>query len=407
MKTKFRMAQNGFTILTINAGSSSIKFSLYSDNKKPELLLVGKIEKIGTTTSSFEHKATGKHPVHKIITAKNISEAAILLIDWVENNIGFNKVSAAGHRIVHGMNHVRPVIISDLILAELQSITKYDPDHLPGAIMLIKKIAEKQPGLQQVACFDTSFHATLPRVAQMLPLPRRFEDEGIRRFGFHGISYAYLMEKLVSIAGVKIANGRLILAHLGSGASLAAVKDGKCMDTSMGFTPAGGFMMGTRTGDLDPGILSFLLQEDKITAKDVDSIVNHESGLLGVSGTSADMGDLLKNEKADKRAAEAIALFCYQVKKTLCAYTGVLGGLDTIVFTGGIGENAFQVRSKICAGLDFLGIHLDEKVNQQNDLLISAPESKVTVYVIPANEESMIAKYTIALLKEQAEENNK
>jgi len=385
-------------ILVLNGGSSSIKFALYTEDQNPVLFSAGKIQRIGSPDTRFSYKENNGSTTETKIDVKDIKEAAQYLAGWIKDNIGFEKIRAAGHRIVHGMNHVEPVIIDNEILKELKSISNYDPDHLPGAIVLIEKIWEQAKDMHQVACFDTSFHTTLPRIAQLLPLPRRFQEEGIRRFGFHGISYQYLMEKLFSTGGSQLANGKVILAHLGSGASMAAVKDGKCVDTSMGFTPAGGFMMGTRTGDLDPGIISWLLQKDKLNNKQLDSIFNHESGLLGVSETSADMGDLLKIEQSDQRAAEAIALFCYQVKKTLCAYAGVLGGIDTIVFTGGIGENAFRVRSEICAGLGFLGIQLDEKINQQNEMLISSGDSKVQVYIIPANEEYMIAKSTIALL---------
>lgn len=398
------MLQDELKILTINSGSSSIKFALYNQDENPVLQASGKIQKIGSADTSFEYKGAGNKTTHTAISAKNITEAASWLTSWLEKNIGFKSIAAVGHRIVHGMNHTQPAVIDHTLLEELKTISRYDPDHLPGAIALIAQIQQASPNLLQAACFDTSFHSGLPRVAEMMPLPRRFEKEGIKRYGFHGISYQYLVEKLFSIGGAALANGKLVLAHLGSGASMAAVKNGKCIDTSMGFTPAGGFMMGTRTGDLDPGIISWLLQEDKLNAKELDELFNHESGLLGVSGTTADMGELLKTWQTDTKAAEAIDLFCYQVKKNLCAYAGVLGGPDTIVFTGGIGENAFQVRTKICAGLDFLGIQIDEKKNRQNELLVSATGSKVAVYVIPANEEYMISKSTIELLNQS---NNK
>lgn len=392
------MLKDEYAVLIINTGSSSVKFGLYNLDETPRLLLSGKIQKIGSSNADFSYKEAQGTPTEKKINAVNITEAVGYLTGWLADKIDFQKIAATGHRIVFGMNHLQPIIIDDKILKEFRSISIYDPDHLPGAIVMIEKIAELAPTLQQIACFDTSFHSTLPRVAQMIPLPRRFEKEGIKRFGFHGISYQYLLEKLSDLGGADLVNGNMILAHLGSGASMAAVKNGKCIDTSMGFTPAGGFMMGTRSGDLDPGVVSWMLQKDSMNAAEVDSIINHQSGLLGVSETSGDMSDLLHVEQTDERAAESIALFCYQVKKTLCAFAGVLGGIDTIVFTGGIGENAFQVRSRICTGLEFLGIQLDEKVNQQNESIISSSGSKVSVYVIPANEEYMIAKATIALL---------
>ncbi len=387
-------------ILTINAGSSSIKFSVYQYNEVLKIILHGKIERIGTPTAGFVYTRHEEVAIHEPVPAKDIAGAALFLIDWLEKEISFKYINAVGHRIVQGMRHTGPVIINQEIIEEFKQISVFDPDHMPGAIVLIEKIREKYPTIKQVACFDTAFHAAIPRVASMFALPRHFEKDGIRRYGFHGISYQYLMEKLLLLGGASLCNGKLILAHLGSGASMAAVKDGKCIDTSMGFTPAGGFMMGTRTGDLDPGIISWLLQKNKLNADQLNSIINHESGLLGVSETTADMGDLLKIEKSDPRAADAIALFCYQVKKTLCAYAGVLGGLDTIVFTGGIGENAFKVRSRICADLDFLGIALNDNYNQHNNQLISSTDSKVAVYVIPTNEELMIAKETIAFLKD-------
>ncbi len=393
------MAKQQSAILTINAGSSSIKFSMYGTGRKPILLATGKVQKIGSPECCFEFAPAGKSPVLEKIATKDMSGAADYLISWVSKNIGFINIKAVGHRIVHGMNHVQPQVINNKLLAELKTIIKYDPDHMPTAIMLIKSIKKAQPALAQIACFDTSFHTSLPRVAQMLPLPRRFEKEGIKRFGFHGISYQYLLEKLLITGGKKLAHGKLILAHLGSGASMAAVKDGKCIDTSMGFTPAGGFMMSTRTGDLDPGVISFLLEQDRLSAHQLDAIFNQQSGLLGVSELSADMGELLKVEKKNKKAAEAIALFCYQAKKTLCAYAGILGGADTIVFTGGIGEHSHLIRSRICEGLKFLGIRLNEKKNSENELKISAADSKVAVYVIAANEEYIIAKSVIKLLQ--------
>jgi acetate kinase len=259
-------------------------------------------------------------------------------------------------------------------------------------VKLIEALRQRYPKLPQVACFDTAFHRTMPRAAKLLPIPRRFDAMGIQRYGFHGLSYAYLMEELARVAGAQASQGRVILAHLGNGASLAAVRDGRSIDTSMGFTPAGGLTMGTRPGDLDPGVAWFMMQAENLTPKQFNNLINHESGLLGVSETSSDMRDLLAHESEDVRAAEAVALFCYQVKKWIGAYVAALGGVDTLVFTGGIGENAPLVRARICDGLDFLGIEIDEKRNAANADMISAETSRVTVRVMHTDEELMIAK---------------
>ena len=290
------------------------------------------------------------------------------------------------------MNHTHAEVIDATLLKELKRITDYDPDHLPAEIEIIELFRQRCPGVLQVACFDTSFHTTLPRIAKILPIPRRFDQAGVQRYGFHGLSYAFLIEKLKEIAGADRANGRIILAHLGNGASITAVKDGKSLDTSMGFTPAGGCIMGTRSGDLDPGVAWYMMNSEGMNTKQFNHLINHEAGLLGIAETSADMQDLLKIESTDERAAEAVALFCYQLKKWIGSFMAVLEGLDTLVFSGGIGENAPIIRSRICEGLGFTGIALDEEQNEQNGFEISKADSKVKVLVIPTNEELMIAK---------------
>jgi acetate kinase len=231
-----------------------------------------------------------------------------------------------------------------------------------------------------------------------MPLPRRYEKAGIQRYGFHGLSYAYLAEELVRIAGAEIATGRVIMAHLGSGASLAAVKDGESIDTTMGFTPTGGIMMGTRTGDLDPGVIWWILQQEGLGAAQLSDLVNHQSGLLGVSGISSDMQDLLARESGDAAAAEAVEMFCYQVRKSIGAFSAVLEGVDAVVFAGGIGERSAVIRSRVCTGMEYLGIKLDQRANARNDVLISCPEGPVRVYAIPTDEEKMIARYTKTIL---------
>jgi acetate kinase len=309
----------------------------------------------------------------------------------------FASVKAVGHRVVHGMQHTAPERVTPQLLAELRRITPYDPDHLPRELALIEAFRRRYPRLPQVACFDTAFHRTMPRVAKLLPIPRRFAAKGVERYGFHGLSYAYLMEELRRLDPAA-ASGRVILAHLGNGASLAAVRAGRSLDTSMGFTPAAGLVMSTRTGDLDPGLAFYLARTERMTAARFQQMVNHESGLLGVSGTSSDVRDLLAREKRDPRAAEAVALFCYQAKKWIGAYAAALGGVGTLVFAGGIGENAPLIRARICDGLGFLGIKLDRTRNAKNAPLISPAAGRIKVRVIRTDEELMIARSVARVL---------
>jgi acetate kinase len=380
-------------ILTINGGSSSIKFALYQFAESPLRLIYGKIDRIGLkdSTLTFNNEKRNQKDTIKV-EASNYQSTINFLINWMEKLDEFSSVKAIGHRVVHGMNHTQPELITVELLDELRSISDYDPDHLPNEIELIEIFRKHYPKLPQVACFDTTFHCTMPRVAKLLPIPRRFDAKGIRRYGFHGLSYTYLMDELARVAGDKAARGRVILAHLGNGASMAAVSEGKSIDTSMGFTPAGGLMMGTRPGDLDPGVAWYMMQSECLTPKQFNNLINHESGLLGISETSSDMHDLLALEKVDIRAAEAIALFCYQAKKWIGSFAAALGGLDTLVFAGGIGENSPDIRTRICEGLGFLGIELEEKRNNINAPLISTDNGKAAVRVIRTDEELMIAK---------------
>jgi len=380
-------------ILAINGGSSSIKFALYAAVKPLQRGLYGTVDRIGLSGTILKFHATDGQPEasHKLIAADH-KTAANALIDWLEKQIDFKSVQGVGHRVVHGMKHTEPEIVTPELLAELHRLSPYDPDHLPGEIELIEAFRQRHPKLPQLACFDTAFHQTMPRVAKLLPIPRRFDAKGIQRYGFHGLSYAYLMEELTRLGDPAASKGRVILAHLGNGASLAAVRDGKSIDTSMGFTPTAGLVMSTRSGDLDPGLAPYLARTEKMTTQQFYDMVNHQSGLLGVSETSSDMRDLLAKEAGDVRAAEAVALFCYQAKKWIGAYAAALGGLDTLVFAGGIGENASQIRSRICEGLNFLGIELEEASNNATAPVISAPGSRVTVRVIRTDEELMIAR---------------
>ncbi|MEP6793865.1 MAG: acetate/propionate family kinase [Saprospiraceae bacterium] len=386
-------------ILTINGGSSSIKFALYQTCGTLELKLYGNVSRIGLsgTTLSFNDLLNNHHD-HHIIAATDFKSSANALFDWLETQDTFASVGAVGHRVVHGMKHIDPEPVSQELLDELHNIIPFDPDHLPQEIEMIEIIRSRFPKLLQFACFDTSFHAGMPRMAKLLAIPRRYESMGIQRYGFHGLSYTYLMEELNRIAGKETANGKIILAHLGNGASLAAVKNGKSIETSMGFTPSSGLVMGTRTGDLDPGVASFLMQSEKLTLDQFNHVINHQSGLLGISETSSDMRDLLQHQANDIRASEAVELFCYQIKKWIGAFTTVLEGLDTLVFSGGIGENSPEVRSRICNGLQFLGIELDEKRNAENGKIISSDNGRVIVRIIQTNEELMIAKSVCSVL---------
>jgi acetate kinase len=380
------------SILAINGGSSSIKFALYNTGEPLKRTVHGQIDRIGLsgTTLTFQD-ADGKPQASRNLNASNHKSAAMFLIDWLQEKRVFESLRAVGHRVVHGMKHTEPERVTSDLIDELHRIAPYDPDHLPSEIELIQVFREQHPNLVQIACFDTAFHRMMPRVARLVPIPRRFEAKGVERYGFHGLSYAYLMEELGRLDPAA-AKGHVILAHLGSGASMAAVRDGKCIDTSMGFTPASGLVMSTRSGDLDPGLVSFLARTEGMTPAQFDRMVNHESGLLGVSETSSDMRDLCAVEATDARAAEAVALFCYQAKKWIGSYAAALGGVDTLIFAGGIGENAPIVRARICAGLSFLGIELNQSRNAENAGVISPDAGRVIVRVIRTDEELMIAR---------------
>jgi acetate kinase len=387
-------------ILIINGGSSTIKFALFAVDKTLTHLFHGKIDRIGLTDSTMTYNVEEENRENTLpINVSDNKMASTYLMNWLEKQVEFSSVKAVAHRIVHGMHHTESERISPELLDELRQIIPYDPDHLPNEIELIKTFLQHYPKLKQVACFDTAFHTTMPRMAKLLPIPRRFDTKGIQRYGFHGISYSYLMEELTRIEGSKAAHGRVILAHLGNGASMAAVSEGKSIDTSMGFTPAGGLIMGSRPGDLDPGVAWYMMNSENLNSKQFNHLINHDSGLLGVSEISSDMRDLLEQETNDFRAAEAVALFCYQAKKWVGAFVAALGGLDIMVFAGGIGENSPKIRSRICNGLHCFGIEIDEKRNNANAPIISTGNSRVTVRIINTDEEWMMAKTVSKMLK--------
>src|ERR1022692_3189657 len=380
-------------ILTINGGSSSIKFALFEAGDSLQRILEGGIERIGLPEATLRVKSLNQADnFSRAVTAPDHTVAAGVLMDWIEERSRRDALAAVGHRVVDGgPKYYEPQRITAELVGELRRLSPFDPDHMPEEILLTEAFHRRFPDLPQVACFDTAFHHDMPRVAQLLPIPRRYEAQGVRRYGFHGLSYAFLMEELVRLGDQAATNGRVILGHLGNGASLAAVRNGKSVDTSMSLTPTAGVPMSTRSGDLDPGLVWYLTRTEKMSAKQFNEMVNFHSGLLGISETSSDMRDLLEHETQDVRAAEAVALFCYQVKKWIGAFAAALGGLDTLVFAGGIGENAPAVRARICDGLGFLGIELEEKHNAANAGVISAA-SRVVVRVIHTDEEQIIAK---------------
>jgi acetate kinase len=387
------------SLLTINGGSSSIRFALYEEGEPLRLLLNGKVDRVGLSGTNLSFKdSTGLSQDSRIIDPAHHPSAVAFLLDWLETQQVFASVKAVGHRVVHGMTHSAPERITQELLDELRRITPYDPEHLPLEIELIEALRQRHPTLPQVACFDTAFHHTMSRVASLLPIPRRYDAVGVRRYGFHGLSYEFLMDELNRLGDPAAAKGRVILAHLGNGASLAAVRDGKCIDTSMGFTPTAGLVMSSRSGDLDPGLVSYLARTEQMSATQFQEMVNHASGLLGVSEISSDLRDLIAQESDDIRAAEAVALFCYQAKKWTGSFAAALGGLDTLVFAGGIGENASLIRERICDGLGFLGIELNQNRNTTNAPLISTDGGRVKVRVIRTDEELMIARSATRVL---------
>ena len=391
------MKRSAPCVLALNGGSSSIRFAVFQADSWRRIAH-GKIERLGCSNATLSAIDVAQTVSLRLGARRRSPDAAVtFLCDWLESRPFFGALRAVGHRVVHGRHHDEPARINAKLIRELHRLAPYDPDHLPCELALIAAFARRLTRRPQVACFDTVFHRGMPRVAKLLPIPRRYAAKGIERYGFHGISYTYLMEELARL-DPRAAQGRVVLAHLGSGASLAAVRGGRCLDTSMGFTPASGLMMGTRCGDLDPGLFSFLNRREHLTPAKFDRMIHHESGLLGVSETSSDLRDLLAREATDVRAAEAVALFCYQAKKWIGAFAAVLGGVDTLVFAGGIGENAPVIRARICADLGFIGVRLDLRRNATNAAVISRPASSVTVRVIRTDEELMIARATCRTL---------
>ncbi len=386
-------------ILTVNAGSSSVKLVLFSNDPQRQVF-AAEATNIGQPNAALKIVTQHKDVENIKLNVASQMEAAEAILDRMADKI--TDLDGVGHRIVHGGPYFsKPVVVTQEVIDKLRGLSTFDPEHLPVEIELVKFFTERFASIPQIACFDTAFYQNMPDVAKLLPLPRKFEKLGLRRYGFHGLSYEYVLRNFKEVAGEESAHGRVVLAHLGGGASLTAVKDGKPLDTTMSFTPASGIPMSTRTGDLDPGIVAFLHQQASMTVDEFNHMVNFESGLLGVSDTSADMELLIREYADNQHAAEAVDLFCYQVRKTIGSFAAVLGGLDSLVFTGGMGENAPVIREKVCQSLGYLDISLDKQRNQNHEFLISRDESRVGVHVMRTDEAAVIAAQTRQVIEKE------
>jgi len=386
---------NDTYLLTVNAGSSSIKLAAFSLGNPTKKLFEAAVDNIGHPSVSLV--ANGQT---KPVAAKDHADAAYVLVQWLTAQASTSHIVSIGHRIVHGgPGHYKTQVVTSELLTDLQKFTAFDPVHLPAQLQLIVTFQKLLPDARQIVCFDTAFHHDLPTRARLLPIPRHFAADGIRRYGFHGLSYAFILEELRRVEGEMAVNGKVIIAHLGSGASLAAIRNGKSIDTTMSMTPASGLPMSTRSGDLDPGLALYLARTQGYDADQFNRMTNFESGLLGISETTADMKKLLEIETDDNRAKDAVDIFCYQVKKSIGSLAAAIGGLDTLVFTGGMGENAPKIRMRVCEGLEFLGVTLNTARNEEGTRLISADGSRVGVHVIHTDEAVTIAREAAKLIK--------
>jgi len=390
--------REGNYILTINAGSSSLKLACF-EQKDLKVVAEIAVTEISQPLAKLVVQEAGRAPQNTEIAGKSHKHVLAACLDQLGKIVALPAVIAIGHRIVHGGQlFAEPTALSGPVLDKLAALIDYDPEHLPAALSLIEELTKSMPQAQQVACFDTGFYRTLPQVARQLSLPRSLSDIGLQKYGFHGLSYSSLLQQFSDQAGVEAAQGRVIMAHLGSGASVTALKNGQPQDTTMAFTPASGIPMSTRSGDIDPGIVSFLFQKTGMTVEAFNHMVHFESGLLGVSGYSGNMKQLIDDSDSNVQAAEAVELFCYAVRKTIGAFTAVLGGLDSLIFTGGIGEQSSIIRMRVCQGLEYLGLQLDESRNKTGDFLISSSESRIGVHVLHTNEAKIIAQQTLQII---------
>lgn len=395
------MATDG-AILVVNCGSSSVKFAMFA-SQRPSRLWSGELERIGLNKGRFTVRRDDGAILYEDTPALPDHNAALdLLLAKIEELLPGDAIQAVGHRVVHGGDDCDcPLPVTAALEARLQGLVSLAPLHLPHNLAGIAAVRARRPDLPQLACFDTAFHNALPRIARLTGLPRRFEKEGIRRYGFHGLSYEYILDELRRRHGEEAAKGRVIVAHLGNGASMAAIDDSRSVETTMGFSTLAGLPMGTRCGDLDPGIVLYLLMEKGMSAEQVQDLLYRQSGLLGISGLSRNMKDLLADLPDNRAAKEAVDFFCYQARRHLAGLAVSLGGLDRLIFTGGIGANAPEVRERICDGLGFLGIVLDGSHNAGGNRIISTDTSPVAVEAFPTDEELMIARHVRHFLDRQ------
>ena len=387
-------------VLCLNGGSSSLKFAAFAvDGAEPRALARGGVDRIGSPNAVLHVRSEDGSPRREERCDAPDLGAVVPLVFAALTRLDI-AWHAIGHRVVHGgPEHLQPERIDDELIASLRDAISFAPLHLPGELALIEEVSKQNPALPQVACFDTAFHARMPEIARRLALPTSLRDAGVRRYGFHGLSY----ESIVRTLGPRV-SGRVIVAHLGNGASMVALADGEPRDTTMSFTPCGGLVMGTRPGDLDPGVVVYLARTRGMEASAIEVLLNRQSGLLALSETSSDMQALLASRSSDARAELAIAVFCYNARKWIGALSAVLGGLDTLVFTGGIGENAAPVREEICRELSFLGIQLDTGRNARSEPVITVDGSRAAVRVIPTDEESVVARHTARLIFGEGQE---
>ena len=390
-------------LLAVNAGSSSLKVSVFNETQVDAPTISVAIEGIGTSDACLipDGMYGGAGTVKLVIP--DHQAAATAIIWWLKvRGIDVLQVKMVGHRVVHGGDRYdQATVIDDEAIDYLRSITPLAPNHLPVALSCIDAFRVRFRAASHIACFDTAFFHAIPKIAQTIAVPETIRELGVRRYGFHGLSYEYILHDFMVHEGEVAANGRVIIAHLGSGASLTAIKNGFPVDMTMGFTPASGIVMSTRTGDIDPGLIDFLLRERNMTPQEVSNLIYKQSGLLGISGTTADMHKLLMDRSHNEHAALAIDIFCYGIKKTIGAYAAALGGVDSIIFSAGIGERSAAIRQQIMSGLDFLGATIDETRNEGGDRLISAEHSRVGIHVIPTHEDVIIAQKTIQLHQEK------
>ncbi|MGV9001441.1 MAG: acetate/propionate family kinase [Candidatus Saccharimonadaceae bacterium] len=386
-------------LLSINAGSSSLKVSIFDESRLKTPSASVSVEGIGTPDATLIPGGTYGSDAVERLTINDFNEAAEQIKIWLSENLSIqgDDIKAIGYRIVHGGERYKTAsLITPDLINYLESITALAPNHMPASLTAMRAFVEAYPNAAQVACFDTSFFHDVPDLAKTLPIPLTLQRENnIRRYGFHGLSYEYLLTNFKSYEGEHAANGRIIMAHLGSGASIAACKDGAPVDMSMGFTPVSGIMMSTRSGDLEPGLLSYLEKEKGMSTDEISELVTHKSGLLGVSGVTSDMQILLKTQHDNPDVALAVDLFCYKITKTIGSYIAALGGVDSIIFSGGIGERSAEVRARILKNFGFVGLELEETRNSANERLISTDSSKVGVHVIPASEDYSIITQTL------------